>query len=179
MQFMVSFFFSPVTSSGGVSVSRVAMYYILLVSNFHESGRLLRLLLLRSRSFPQVACNLCQHTMKKKTPRNELKIEECTDVQSVIRTTEDRVTIGQRPQSFIVLRGCRLQTGVASGSKTKSKTDTKPRKKQNNSTGSWQSSLLPHRLKTVVARDNKTTRNLNDNQVRNLISKSITKILTQ
>jgi hypothetical protein len=160
MQFMVSFFFSSVTSSGGVSVSRVAMYYILLVSNFHESGCLL---LLRSRSFPQVACNLCQHTMKKKTPRDGLKIEECTDVQSVIRTTKDRVTIGQRPQSFIVLRGCRLQTGIASRSKTKSKTDTKPRKKQNNSTGPWQSSLLPHRRKTVVAQDNKSTRNLNDN----------------
>jgi hypothetical protein len=154
------------------------MYYILLVSNFHESGWLL-LLLLRSRSFPQVACKLCQHTMKTKTPRDELKIEECTDVQSVIRTTKDRVTIGQKPQSFIVLRGCRLQTGVASRSKTKSKTDTIPRKKQNNSTGSWQSSLLPHRRKTVVAQDNKNTRNLNDNQVRNLMSKSITKILTQ
>jgi hypothetical protein len=88
------------------------MYYILLVSNFHESGWLLLLLLLRSRSFPQVACNLCQHTMKKKTPRNELKIEECTDVQSVIRTTEDRITIGQSPKSFIVLRGCRLQPGL-------------------------------------------------------------------
>jgi hypothetical protein len=92
------------------------MYYILLVSNFHESGWLL-LLLLRSRSFPQVACNLCQHTMKKKTPRDKLKIEECTDVQSVIGTTKDRVTIGQTPQSFIVLRGCRLQTGVAPRSK--------------------------------------------------------------
>jgi len=67
------------------------MYYILLVSNFHESGWLL-LLLLRSRSFPQVACKLCQHTMKTKTPRDELKIEECTDVQSVIRTTKDGVT---------------------------------------------------------------------------------------
>jgi hypothetical protein len=88
MQFMVSFFFSPVTSSGGVSVSRVAMYYILLVSDFHESGWLLLLLLLRSRSFPPVVCNLCQHTMKKKTPRDELKIEECTDVQSVIRNTK-------------------------------------------------------------------------------------------
>jgi hypothetical protein len=85
MQFTVSFFFSPVTSSGGVSVSRVAMYYILLVSDFQESGWLL---LLRSCSFPQVACNLCQHTMKKKTPRDGLKIEECTDVQSVIRATK-------------------------------------------------------------------------------------------